>query len=132
MFRRVLDAVVLALVAFTGANSLRESPVILLREPLATWRGVVGVGQVLVGVGAAVMLVGYWRRRVWLRSGALTWAIGGLIAGPIATFAWGEFDRVAFFSAIVAMGLVATGVVRWSVLRARRPSSEAMTSTSTA
>ncbi len=130
--RRVIDPVVLVLVAFTGAQSLREAPGIFATDGLVTWRGLVGLGQVLMGVGAATTLVAYWRRPSWLRAGTAMWGIGSIVAGTIATFAWSTFNRVAFSSAFLASCLLAVGVGRWGVLRNRANAEKALADMSTA
>lgn len=122
MIRRIVDTLVLVFVAFAGAQTMHEAPGIFRAEPLSSWRSLVAAGQVLVGIGSAIVLVAYFRRREWLRAGAILWAVGGIIAGSIATFAWDTFALSGFLGALAGTSVLAFLVVGWAVSRRSVPS----------
>jgi hypothetical protein len=112
---------VVLLLVVVGLQAAREAPANLAGRPWAL-PNVVGLAQCLVAVGGAGVLVAYMRRRQWLFAATLVWALGGTVAGSVASVAWTGFSWGDILQAGIA-SLVLGGVVAFWGLR-RTPAAE--------
>ena len=113
MWRRVVDVLLALLILAAALEGLWEATQRLREAGLSGLPGLVAVGQVIMGAGGFATVFALWRRPRLAARASIVWALGGLLAGTVATFAWSPFNLSAFLSAAISVILIGGAAYWW-------------------